>query len=470
MPSITFARLPTLPAQAVQFADRHDGQNHLLDREEHSRTGRIAPFRDPLVIAALVALALAVRLTYQREAIADHPIRADAAKYYLAAFNLTHHGFYSTEWRGSEPPQTGTTLARGYPLFLVPFFPGSTTTDDLFRRVTSIQATLGALTVALTYVLARTGLGVAGSLGPSVLAALSPHLVVYDAALLSETLFTALSLAGVLVFVLCWRRGPALGMLGAGLLLGAASATREIGLLLGPVLALLLPRPPGRSARGRLLLAFGAGVLMVLLADRAFLRVMTRGRPVEVVNSFWTQFVWGSFIGHPNDADPLLGRMAGDRAYGLRTMRERFARDPWRHLRWYLGGKVTRAWRWEDTYTGDVYVYPVRPAFHENALLHAVYVAVRTLHWPAFWLALAFPVLLLGYPPARSLTAAFLPVVVTLAYYAVLLTILLPEPRYSVPLRPYVYVLAAATGTLGVRFVREPYKLRRAFRGSGVGA
>lgn len=422
----------------------------------------------------LIPVSLVLQVSYQDASSVDEQIRGDAARYVVTAFNLHHFGVYSDESATDRhtPPESRTDLSPGYPLFLAPFFGLASSREDLIERVLAVQVLLGSLIPFLTFLLARTQLGPGASWFAACLTALSPHLIAIGGYLLTDTLFTFALLLAMLAFVLSRSQPYGWLPLVAGALFGLAQLVREIGvaipLFLAPLYFAVPARDTGasrrRSARNALLLLLGAGLVAVpqtILHERAI-----RGHPLREANDPWMLFVAGSDIdlvleSTPLTRDPEFERMKSDPAYGAAALRARIRAEPLAYLRWYLAGKAAFMWRWDNLYHGDVYQYPmIRRGFDEHLLLRAVRAPMRWIHAPLHALALLVAPLLFLFERRRGKTndeviLLGLPLLAVCLYHALLLTILLPMPRYSIPLRPYVYVLAAMALARLAAWLRE---------------
>ncbi|MEE9293776.1 MAG: hypothetical protein V3W34_02265, partial [Phycisphaerae bacterium] len=126
-----------------------------------------------------------------------------------------------------------------------------------------------------------------------------------------------------------------------------------------------------------------------------------------------------------------------------------FRDHPVAYLKWNLGARLFYLWHWDNAYDGDVYIYPMaRKGFHENSFLGAIHGIMYGLHWPLFVLALAAPiVLLLRWWRGTSVVEQrllFVPALV-LVYFLGVLSLLSWLPRYTIPARPFSYILAAAS-------------------------
>jgi hypothetical protein len=138
----------------------------------------------------------------------------------------------------------------------------------------------------------------------------------------------------------------------------------------------------------------------------------------------------------------------GDREWRNRTTGS-FQDHPGAYLKWNLGGRLLTMWSFHNAYNGDVYIYPMkRRGFQENRLLKSIHLVMRALHWPLFLLALAAPILLLVRWWRRTLPVDYRLLLIPalgFVYFLGVLSFLHWLPRYTIPVRPISYVLAAAT-------------------------
>lgn len=218
----------------------------------------------PLV--ALLVLALALRLLVA-VGTADVAPRYDAADYDRHAAHIAAGAGY--------PPSTyaaaGTPSAFRPPAW--PYLLGGLydVTGQRWAAARLLGALLGALTVLLVFLIARRLWGRSTALTAAGLAAVLPPLVLLNASLLSEVLFTPLVLALVLVLLRAQdaaRRWP--WAVAAGALLGLAALTRAAGLVLLAPAAWALWRASDATAPRRL-----AGPAVAALAMAAVLTPWT---------------------------------------------------------------------------------------------------------------------------------------------------------------------------------------------------
>ncbi len=205
------------------------------------------------LVVAVLALALALRLGYVA-VTPGYTIVADARDYDVHAQSIAAgHGF-SKRLAGKptafRPPGYAFLLAGVYRLT------GAKATADRIHAGRILGALLGTLLVGLTGALAHRLWGRRSALVAMALAAVYVPLILIGAALMSETLFTALML-GALLAALDQR------VLLAGFLAGLAIVTRANGLA---VLAPLCFAVWDRRARGLVRPALLAAVATLVVA------------------------------------------------------------------------------------------------------------------------------------------------------------------------------------------------------------
>lgn len=189
---------------------------------------RRAPGRLDRPLVALLALALLLRVLVA-VATADVAPRYDAADYDRhAAYIAAGAGYPPTTYAAPGTPSAFRPPA--WPYLLGGLYDASGARWAAGRL---LGALLGTLTVLLVFLVAHRLSGRATALTAAGLAAVLPPLVLLNASLLSEVLFTPLVLALVLVLLRAqdaprrWRWAAA-----AGALLGLAALTRAAGLVL----------------------------------------------------------------------------------------------------------------------------------------------------------------------------------------------------------------------------------------------
>ncbi len=422
-------------------------------------------YRNELIAVVLVfTCALGTRLLYQTESVVDRPIRADAAKYIDAAYNLRHFGIHSVDIprKDGRQPQSNTDLPPGYPLFISMFL----THDRLWGGVLKVQAVMGAFVSVFTLLLARMALPLPWAVTAGVLTAFCPHLIAMDYYFLSEGLFSFIMMLGMLLMALSWRYRRYGLSLSAGLLLTLSAHVRTVSLLLlfflSPVY--LVSSEQGRSTPWKRLGHFVCLVtafLMVTGAHNLFVRATSIPEKaggqtaVSPHQRYANVSVWAdrmkSCLTPPEfyiQGTSHVYARNGHREYRNST-RSPFRENPLRYIQWVLYGKLVTMWHWDDLFNGDVYIYPMlRKGFEENSHLKWVHGSMRAIHWPLFALSVgAIPMLWFRWRrktlPVQE--RALLIPAMAFVYFLAVLWLISWITRYTIPVRPISYILASAS-------------------------
>jgi 4-amino-4-deoxy-L-arabinose transferase-like glycosyltransferase len=414
-----------------------------------------------ILLAAIILLGLDLRLTATTSTQVGIPLRADAADYFMYAYNLRFHGVYSRDKGGYNAPEARppADAARypGYPLFLT-LFVDRTLGPLTLLNITLAQALLGTLLIVLAYRLGRAFLPDWAALGVALLTAISPHLINASVYVLTETWFAFLLTASLLAMIVAMgsqaRRWP---WLAAGLLLGAAALTRPgiqyFPLFLVPLLWLSLDG--SRRLAAVLLLLVGVAVVLGPWLMRNEM-VLDESSDPGLKNAFlhhgmYPDFMYGNDLrtyGFPYRFDPRSSEISRSVGSALTEIKRRFEDEPARYLSWYLLGKPAMLWSWNIVQgAGDAFVYPVTETpYVGNRLFQVTHAAMGWTRRPLVVLA-ALGTLLAWIPALsrrRSATGRFGLQLCSLLllYYTAIHMIGAPFPRYSIPVLPLLYAMA----------------------------
>lgn len=249
--------------------------------------------RSRALVGAVLA-ACVLRLAFALGYWTGKPLTHDEREYLQLGANLAAGRPFEHQPPGVEPRER-FGRAPGYPAFIA-LAAGTGDTDTRVRRVQIAQAVLGALTVPLLAALAGRAAGPRAIVPAAWMAAAYPPLVWMPAYVLSETVYSALALAGALwlgAFIDGPRRtaaarpAPPWALVTAGLLGGLAALTRPAHLFFLLLLGLwfLWVRRPGRAA----LVALGA---LLVIAPWTARNLAVLERPVLIASeggvTFWT--------------------------------------------------------------------------------------------------------------------------------------------------------------------------------------
>lgn len=421
------------------------------------------PLATILALLAVFAAGLELRVQSVRLTIVDGPIRADAKDYVSYALNLAHFGVYSRGdgiLRGETAAAAPDALrSPGYPLFLAAIL-GDNPPFSALQTVLLVQAFLSALTVLICYFLLRTMVTWPWAIVGAALTALSPHLITMSVYLLTETLFAFLLAASMFAVIWAHRQRSAFAMAIAGALLGAGALTRpSLEYLLIPmaifVFVSLRVLDSRVAKRLTVMLVLGFSLTYLPWIVRNEITLGRTGDRTLMINTLhhglYPDFRYNgdpATFGYPYRFDPRASEIAASLPAVLGEIAARFRAAPAEYLRWYLIGKPWMFWSWTMAEgPGDVFVYPVKKTpYVELPHFSASHGLMRILHIPL--LLLAFVGSVLVWLPQRvhalSGSALFAARLVSLVlwYFTVLHMVGAPFPRYSVPLRPFMFAAA----------------------------
>ncbi len=412
------------------------------------------------VLACILVFGLYLRIGAATGTVVINPLRADAADYFVYSYNLRYKHTYSRETGKMEdlhsPVRPDSLRSPGYPLFLALFIDGLSV-DSFVHKVVTAQAVLSSIAILVAFLLFRSFLSHVWALAASLLVAVSPHLIVANSYILTEALF-CFTLTVTVWLTGFLRSKPSWWLtLGLGLLMGLASLVRPSLQFFPLLFAFFLVFQFGWRRGGKLaataLIGFSLSLSPWIIRNMHILGVS--GDKTLMINflhhGMYPDFTYDNVKesrGFPYRYDPRSSEISRDLPSVLREISNRFEKDPITHLHWFLVGKPVAFWSWNTVQgVGDAFVYPVSrsPYFHapffkwSHHLMHA-------LHWPLVILALFgtlvvwLPLSRIGIEDGAVLTARVTSLL--LIYYTALHVIGAPFPRYSIPLRPFLYGLA----------------------------
>jgi len=438
----------------------------------------------PAASAALVGLAilsLGLRLLFWSGTEVQETVRADAYHYTYLAWSLANRGLYEDT---TDPTfQAHLRWPPGFPVLLAPFFRDRTQIDGaaVAQEVQFVAGSLIPVLVVLVGLRFLTGWLAAAA---GLLTACCPVMVTTPTFLSTETTFTLLLLVTLLAFM-GLVESPSMGRaLAVAALAGIGALVRSDFNAIPWVVALYLwHRSPG-AGRRRAALAFVLVATALPATWEARQRIVV-GQPVEsylargLAQGIYPGLVYGtSAPGYAMMADPAFPEFSHSVTGTIAEAWRRARADPWPHLRWYLVDRWLTLWKFHMIQSPPIHIYPVRhglfrPAFINPAgtaePLAPVYWLFRTLYWIVVPLVLAGAVLALRarHAPTTPGRRAVELLYVILACHVVLHSIVIPEPRFMLPMRPVLFLLALSTAAalLG----RDPAPATTFLPGRGAG-
>ena len=413
--------------------------------------------------ALVLALSAFVQFSVVERSEVSVPLRRDAGLYFSYAYNLHRFGVYSSElpWARTKPweaPVPDAITTPGYPLFLLAV-PDIEPDPAYLARVARTQAFLGVLSVGLVMLIARRFLGQGATLASGVLTAISPHLAVASAYILTESLFTFLLLLSTWASAWAcaskdWRRFAV-----AGLAWGLCSLTRATTQFIPLVFVVVALAAPGlrawRKPAFAMLLAF-----LVVESPWVFRNRVTELNPNQpsLIVSFLHHGSYPGLMyqnrpesfGIPYQFDPGNAAASASVSAALQDIAGKFREEPVKYLRWYLIGKPVALFSWSISGgVGDLYTYPMdRTPFYDEGVFIGLRAIALTLHWPLMALGMFGAISVFFWPGILGLSGDRLwvaRVVAGVVLYATAFHMIgAPFSRYGVPFRPVMYLLAVA--------------------------
>jgi 4-amino-4-deoxy-L-arabinose transferase-like glycosyltransferase len=435
-----------------------------------------------LILSLIFLIGLLLRILYVHPIVDDTHIARDAKQYVDYGYNLFHHQTYSKQ-RASSHPVPDSLRSPGYPLFIALFMTAYGDADYLPKLIYA-QAVLGALLAPLALFVGIHFLPVGGALTAALLVAISPHLITTTSCALTETLFSFLLLSAIAVLYYAIGRTPrTLYYFLAALLFGLAYLTNETGLFI-PILIVAFWLIHLRIRKNKILtniyfkyiIMFIAvfGCFPVMWSLRGFINVPVdapRGSDRAIVTLSHGAYPDFSY-NNPNHKyapykdDPMQPAFGQSLENFSEILWERAGKEPLRYASWYLLGKPYYLWSWDIIQgSGDIYINPVKTSlFEESRVSRVILFAMKALH--PFLLILALSGIPLFYVTYRGrylsesvFALPLLPMLICI-YFTGLYMIFAPWPRYSIPLRPMLYLTACWTFSTLISYFRNRRKTK----------
>jgi 4-amino-4-deoxy-L-arabinose transferase-like glycosyltransferase len=423
-----------------------------------------------LLLILVLALSVFLQSVVVSRTQVNAPLRVDALDYFSYALNLRDHGVYSLQrgWmqKDAPPPVPDATRPPGYPVFLLLLHPAKSW--EWLTKLGYVQSLLATFSVLLVFLLGRRFLADGWALAAAFLTAVCPSLVVMPTYVLSETLFTLLLLLAVLATSASLRRPTDWRFAVLTGLAWAASAlvrpTSQFLPLLFLLLAMALPALASlRRAAAWCLLAFVLALAPWQLRNQS-LPPESGGSSLMVkalAHGSYPDFKFegrDDSYGYPYHSDPRAEERARNLPSFARVLAADVQQHPGRMLRWYLVGKPIAFLSWADPQSWDIFIYAVdRSPYLENAWLKHSWHLMRVLHAPLALLATLATLIALWRPrllvPEAGARAAMMLVAVVFAYAIAFHMVVAPFPRYNLPFRPLMFLLAALALQSGWRWL-----------------
>jgi len=412
-----------------------------------------------LYIMLIAVLSLWIRISYFKQTIIYNPVMGDAWNYVRYANNLVNHGTFSKD-SGTSSPKPDSYWAPGYPVFMAAsIIIAEKLGINSYKVIMYFQVALGVLISVLTLLLGRFFLSKAWSFLAAVLVSFSPHLVSIGGYLLTETLFSLLLLAAVYCFSIAFVRRKWLAFAVSGLFFGLSYLVNPV-MFFAPILFVVAAGIVFNSDKGDLPTSFKPGLISCLMVFFIIVGAWSVRNRISVPpgqssssNRLFKNLVIGSHsnffdVWRANPRDPNNPAtkdnkiLKGSYSAFAELLFERATKDPGHYAKWYLIDKTVLLWSWNILIgKGDIYVYPVKESFYDKSkTASATYFIMRSIH---YWLV-GFSVIGILFLFKRLRSEPHIPkfLYIILIYTSAVYIVTQSEPRYSIPLRPEMYLCA----------------------------
>ncbi len=412
-----------------------------------------------LLVGMVVMLAAQLRFGAVANTTVDNPVRADARDYVTYAYNINHKGVYSRSGIDSANPQAtpipDAVRAPGYPLFLTLFIDRVTASE--LAKITSVQALVSTLVVLLTYFVCVQIVPWVLALVASFLVAISPHLINANIYILSESMAALVVMLFIASTIYAIKSRAVLLWGLAGVMLGVCALVRPafqyFPLFLAGLMFLKFRAP--LSSRFVLSMIVGFALVYAPWVIRNIVAVGQISDPTLMINflhhGMYPGFTYGDnpqSFGFPYHYDPQTPVISQSVKSVVQAILAGFMSEPVEYFRWYVLEKPAYLWSWNIVQgAGDAFVYPVTKSPYVDSswfvITHAISawsylpsVLIALLGCVAVWIPRKNPVF-----EGHSLLIVRV-ISLLLVYYTALHMVGAPFPRYSVPFKPLMYVMA----------------------------
>ena len=388
------------------------------------------------------------------------PVQSDASDYFYYAFNMRFHHTYSRAISLAADSKykivPDAVRSPGYPLALALLI-DRLPVGKLIKKIQLFQMLISSLTLILSFLFFRCYLPLLPGGIAAIFVAISPHLIMFNSYILSETLFCfILVLMALLTCRYINHPSPWFSAI-LGSIMGIGSLIRPSLQFFPLVMAIILLIHYGRKAGLKLTFSMLLGFILIL-SPWLIRNVITLGKISDksLMINFLHHGMYPDFkfkqnpdsYGRPYKYDPRSEEIGANLSSVMREIKKRFRTEPVRHLKWFLLQKPIVFWSWDTIQGhGDFYVYYVsQTPYSEKMIFQWTHKMMKWLHGSLVVISLLGSLLAWILPRPSGLkrnsvhVARF--VAALLLYYTILHMIGAPFPRYAVPLRPFQYGMA----------------------------
>lgn len=429
---------------------------------------------DWIVFICIFILALFIRLIYALALEMPIPIRGDGVHYVQYASNLIEHFTFSKD--RSPNPVPDSYWAPGYPIFLafcmlVAKFVGI----HFYPLTLLVQAVFGAVVAALSYKLGRQVLSHKGALFAAVFTTFSPHLISHGGYILSETLLSFLLITSIYIYIQATSsRNKRLYLL-SGLFFGCSYLVNPVILVVPISMVLYVLIFGGERKIWAPIFTIGFFIVVSIWGIRGL--TLTDGKASTSDRAFENLIIGSHDVYHdmwkanPRDKNnPYeidLKKYKDNHEAFYKKLMTRIIENPGHYFKWYLIQKPMDLWGWDILVgQGDIYVYTVSSSLYSKSKLALLsWTLMKHTHYLLLFL-LVVGMMLVYREKDTQIKENVITLYIMLISMSMVYVILHSDARYSVPMRPEMYICAVYAMKIIYKYmsllVRNMQKIRNA--------
>jgi len=413
------------------------------------------------LILALVIILSGFYLRYisVSETYVKNILSRDSKEYFTYAYNISHYGVYSIDPKGmkgvSQNIEPDAKRSPGYPL-LVSVLIDHNSIPKAINYILLLQIIISTFTMLIAFLFYQKFLPYPLSIVALILTAISPHLIVANSYILTETLFSFMIMLFCFQMSIFIHRPSTVLIFGVGILGACANLVRPTLIFFLIALVFYLLYLYGRKKGLKFCIVF---VIGISLFSTPWLI-----RNLKAIGNFSDKTLMINFLHHgmypdfkfknkkesygfPYRYDPRSAFIRSDLKTVLREIKIRSLEKPFDQAKWYLIKKPIAFWSWRNVQGNDIFIYTVKTSpYFSRDIFKITYIFMKLLHWPI--IIIGFWGVLIAWLPVNKFTISEQSLSVArfcsllLLYYTALHMLGFPAPRYSIPIRPLIYGMA----------------------------
>jgi 4-amino-4-deoxy-L-arabinose transferase-like glycosyltransferase len=410
-----------------------------------------------IAIILVTLLALMIRVSFFQNTKYHYPIQSDSANYVVYAENIQNFSTFSKDTKNT-PPVPDSFWAPGYSFFLSGILALSTE-QHRYSNILLAQAIIGALTCLITMLLAGLFLKYVWVIISGLLVALSPHLITLGSLVLTESLFSFSLILSLYLIALSLNKQSRMILIMAAISFGISYLINPVmfftPIFISPFLYLFLAKNNKKRAQNSTAL-FLIAFLLIPSAWSLRNQLNVPSDALSGSDRLLINMVIGAHSNYyeiyrqnprnpDNPATIDLAKINGSFTLFLEIMKERIAADPIHYAQWYFLKKPLLLWNWNILAgQGDIFVYPIKFSLYQKSRAAlASYSIMKSLHYWLFSFAILSIIFYVKESNRNSENnVIFIMIYITAFYISSVCVLAQSEARYSIPLRPEMYLCA----------------------------